>query len=96
MNEPRVTNNESRSPWDDVRAQCPDMILLRVICVDAGAQTFVEIPRTEKNLAAGAEVYDHATVFRPELPEGYSAELRAAIIRTADAAWHSHHDDASA
>jgi hypothetical protein len=77
------------SPWEAVRAAHPGAILTRVIHFDRGTQEFLSLPRTEANLARGADLYDGGTVFIPAPAEPYTLASRDALIAEWDARWHA-------
>lgn len=70
------------SPWDEVRAQHPTSILVRVIAPRAKLQFFIAIPRTPRNVENGAEVHDGATVIS-------GTAYDDAIVAAADEAWRA-------
>lgn len=50
-------------PWAAARAvAAPGAIVFRHVDLIRGRECFFEIPRTEKTLAAGIDIYDGATV----------------------------------
>lgn len=73
------------SPWEEVRAECPDKILVRVINTTLRLQFWIALPRTGKNLAC-ALVYDGATVV--DCPRGPRDDAeRASVIAEYDTSW---------
>lgn len=75
-------------PWKTMRARHPGDILIRVIDLARDQQAFVRVPRSDKALEAGLDLYDGSTRIVREAAAGEltAAEHDAAIAR-ANAAW---------